>query len=45
MGVLPFFHVFANTCTLNRTVMNGGEMVMLPRFDAAQVQRLEAVVQ
>ncbi len=37
IGVLPFFHVFANTCTLNRTVLNGGEIVMLPRFDAGQV--------
>lgn len=36
MGVLPFFHVFANTCVLNRTVANGGEIVMLPRFDAGQ---------
>lgn len=36
LGVLPFFHVFANTCVLNRTVNNGGEIVMLPRFDAAQ---------
>ncbi len=36
LGVLPFFHVFANTCVLNRTVLNGGEIVMLPRFDAAQ---------
>lgn len=36
MGVLPFFHVFANTCVLNRTVLNGGEVVMLPRFDAGQ---------
>ena len=46
IAVLPFFHVFANTCTLNRTVVNGGEMVMLPRFDAAQVlaavQRVKA---
>ncbi|KAA9020059.1 MULTISPECIES: long-chain-fatty-acid--CoA ligase [Sphingobium] len=46
IAVLPFFHVFANTCTLNRTVLNGGEMVMLPRFDAAQVlaavQRVKA---
>jgi long-chain acyl-CoA synthetase len=46
IAVLPFFHVFANTCTLNRTVINGGEMVMLPRFDAAQVlaavQRVKA---
>jgi len=36
LGVLPFFHVFANTCVLNRTVVGGGEIVMLPRFDAAQ---------
>lgn len=36
MGVLPLFHVFANTCVLNRTVARGGEMVLLPRFDAAQ---------
>lgn len=37
LGVLPMFHVFANTCVLNRTVLVGGEIVMLPRFDAAQV--------
>ena len=36
MGVLPMFHVFANTCVLNRTVRRGGQIVMLPRFDAAQ---------
>lgn len=41
LGVLPFFHVFANTCVLNRTVLNGGEIIMLPRFDAGQA--LEAV--
>jgi long-chain acyl-CoA synthetase len=37
MGVLPFFHVFANTCVLNRTVLNGGEIILLPRFEAVQV--------
>lgn len=37
IGALPLFHVFANTCVLNRTVVNGGEMVLLPRFDAEQV--------
>jgi len=37
IGVLPLFHVFANTCVLNRTVFTGGEMVLLPRFDAMQV--------
>ncbi|MEQ1510038.1 MAG: long-chain fatty acid--CoA ligase [Sphingopyxis sp.] len=36
LGVLPFFHVFANTVVLNRTIANGGEIVMLPRFDAGQ---------
>ena len=37
VGALPFFHAFANTCVLNRTVAVGGEIVMLPRFDAGQV--------
>ena len=41
LGVLPLFHVFANTCILNRTVLNGGTVVMLARFDAGQV--LDAV--
>ena len=36
LGVLPLFHVFANTCVLNRTIVTGGEMVLLPRFDAGQ---------
>lgn len=36
LGVLPFFHVFANACVLNRTVNNGGSIHMLPRFDADQ---------
>jgi long-chain acyl-CoA synthetase len=36
VGVLPLFHVFANTCVLNRTVVAGGMIVMLPRFDAGQ---------
>jgi long-chain acyl-CoA synthetase len=34
LGVLPLFHVFANTCVLNRTVINGGCVVMQARFDA-----------
>ena len=36
VGVLPFFHVFANACVLNRTVLDGGCIAMLPRFDAGQ---------
>lgn len=46
VGVLPLFHVFANTCVLNRTIVNGGTMALLPRFDAGQVlatiQRVKA---
>lgn len=46
MGVLPLFHVFANICVLNRTVVNGGCIAMLPRFDAGQclktLQRVRA---
>ncbi|MCB2059130.1 MAG: long-chain fatty acid--CoA ligase [Novosphingobium sp.] len=36
VGVLPFFHVFANATVLNRTILNGGCIVMLPRFNAGQ---------
>jgi long-chain acyl-CoA synthetase len=36
LGVLPLFHVFANTCVLNRTVAKGGCIAMLPRFVAGQ---------
>ncbi len=36
VGVLPMFHVFANATVLNRTVLNGGCIAMLPRFDAGQ---------
>ncbi len=46
VGVLPFFHVFANTCVLNRTVLAGGMVAMLPRFDAkatlATIARVKA---
>ena len=37
LGALPLFHVFANTCVLNRTVRKGGMIAMLPRFQSAQV--------
>ena len=44
VGVLPLFHVFANTCVLNRTVANGGCIAMLPRFDAGQALKTLARV-
>ena len=43
LGALPFFHVFANTCVLNRTILRGGQIVMLPRFEIAAV--LKAIPQ
>lgn len=33
MGVLPFFHVFAMTVIMNFSVLNGYEIIALPRFD------------
>ncbi|MDO9488439.1 MAG: long-chain fatty acid--CoA ligase [Sphingomonadaceae bacterium] len=36
LGALPLFHVFANTCVLNRTVLHGGEMVLLPKFELGE---------
>jgi long-chain acyl-CoA synthetase len=37
LGILPLFHVFANTCVMNRTIANGGCIAMLPRFEVKQV--------
>jgi long-chain acyl-CoA synthetase len=33
MGCLPLFHVFGLTCGLNGTVLAGGMLTLLPRFD------------
>ncbi|MFA7440779.1 MAG: AMP-binding protein [Sphingomonadaceae bacterium] len=37
LAVLPLFHIFANTCIMNRTILNSGTIVMLPKFDVRQV--------
>ncbi len=37
LGALPLFHVFANSAVLNRTLVNGGCIAMLPRFETGQV--------
>jgi long-chain acyl-CoA synthetase len=36
MGCLPLFHVFGLTCGLNATVLAGGTLTLLPRFDAGK---------
>ena len=33
MGCLPLFHVFGLTCGLNATIVAGGSLTLLPRFD------------
>jgi long-chain acyl-CoA synthetase len=36
MGCLPLFHVFGLTCGLNATIIAGGTLTLLPRFDAGK---------
>ena len=36
MGCLPLFHVFGLTCGLNATIIGGGTLTLLPRFDAGR---------
>lgn len=37
LGVLPFFHVFAMTAVMNFSILIGGCIIMLPRFELGQV--------
>lgn len=37
LGVLPLFHVYGLTVGLNATLLLGGTLVLLPRFDLEQV--------
>lgn len=37
LAVLPLFHIFGQTCMQNTTFARMGKLVMLPRFEPAQV--------
>lgn len=37
LGVLPLFHVYGLTVVMNLTILLGGTLVLLPRFDLDQV--------
>lgn len=37
VGVLPLFHSYAMTVVMNGTLLRGGRMVLLPRFEAKAV--------
>lgn len=36
LGALPLFHIFANSCVLNRSILSGGSIYLLARFDAGE---------
>lgn len=40
LGVLPFFHVFAMTVSLNMAVLAGMEIVTIPRFDLEETLKI-----
>lgn len=40
LGVLPFFHVFAMTVSLNMAVLAGMEIATIPRFDLEETLRI-----
>ncbi|MCC6597516.1 MAG: long-chain fatty acid--CoA ligase [Alphaproteobacteria bacterium] len=40
LAVLPFFHVFAMTASLNMAILAGMEIVTLPRFDLDDVLKI-----
>jgi len=33
LGALPLFHSFGQTCSLNATILAGGTLTLIPRFD------------
>jgi long-chain acyl-CoA synthetase len=33
LGALPLFHSFGQTCGLNATILSGGTLTLIPRFD------------
>jgi long-chain acyl-CoA synthetase len=37
LGVLPLFHIYAMTTIMNFSIVGGGTMVLLPRFDVDDV--------
>ncbi|MDC3412586.1 long-chain-fatty-acid--CoA ligase [Aquibacillus sp. 3ASR75-11] len=37
LGVLPFFHVYGMTVVMNFSILIGGKMILLPKFDVDDV--------
>ncbi|WP_300974640.1 AMP-binding protein [Sphingomonas sp. LHG3406-1] len=36
LGALPLFHIFANSCVLNRSILSGATIYLLAKFDAGE---------
>ncbi len=36
LGALPLFHSFGQTCGMNATIVGGGTLTLIPRFDPAK---------
>ncbi len=36
LGALPLFHIFANSCVLNRAILSGATIALLARFDPGE---------
>ncbi|HEU4975536.1 MAG TPA: long-chain fatty acid--CoA ligase [Baekduia sp.] len=36
LGALPLFHSFGQTCAMNATILSGGCLTLIPRFDPAK---------
>ena len=41
LGALPLFHSFGQTCSMNTTILGGGRLTLIPRFDP--VKALEII--
>jgi long-chain acyl-CoA synthetase len=37
LGALPLFHAFGQACALNATILGGGTLTLIPRFDPGKV--------
>jgi len=37
LGIIPYFHIYGNTCAMNWGLLNAATQVLVPRFDIDEV--------
>ena len=42
LGALPLFHAFGQTCGMNATILGGGTLTLIPRFDPGKALEIIA---